>query len=96
MEDTLLSVVLGMEPVALSVLNRLSASEPLSPPILTTLPFLSQWELCPRESWFEEGKTLVAVPPAQGVGWQPLCCPVPVGTLGRTLQANLNMWSSFN
>lgn len=39
MEGTLLSAVLGMGPVALSVLNRLSASEPLSPPILTTLLF---------------------------------------------------------
>lgn len=39
MEGTLLSVVLGIEPVASSVLNKLSASEPLSPPILTTLPF---------------------------------------------------------
>lgn len=41
---------------------NLSSSNPYHTSFVMGTVFLSQWELCPRESWFEEGNTLVAVP----------------------------------
>lgn len=91
MEGTLLSVVLGMEPEACSLLGRFCLPQPSLTSVLSGTVFLLQWELVPGEAGLRRVKplSLSLSGPAQGVAMVTPLLSLSCHQPRQDMQANL-------